>query len=123
MRATATSSAATSRPKQDVVVALGSEPCCKQPDGFVLCPLGVQFYSKRPLRDCALLELDVAIPGRGKSCKTVSCTGAVVRCEKERSNDMYRVWIKFLDLDKKHADKIKCCSKNGGHLCCFCENF
>lgn len=92
---------------------------------FHLCPLGVQFYSGKPLREFDLFEfnLDMDKAGKKKANVPVKCTGAVVRCQPEKEKSRYRVWIQFLDLPKDTREKIRCVSRNGKHLCCYCENF
>lgn len=95
------------------------------PETFRLCPLGVQFYSSKPMKEFDLFEfnLDLDAAGKKKSKSPTSCTGAVVRCEQEKENDRYRVWIHFVDLPKTAREKIRCVSRSGKHLCAYCENF
>lgn len=98
-------------------------PCNCQGDKFQLCPLGMQFDSPQPLKPFDLYEFNVQVPGRANSAQSVTCTGAVVRCQREKKRGPYRVWIQFLDLPAKAREKIKCCSKKGKYQCCYCENF
>jgi hypothetical protein len=110
--------------KQAVDVFVGGKKCCKQPPEFRLCPLGLQFYSPRKLDDLTLMEFNLSVPSSKRGKKTqVTCTGAVVRCQREKPRGAYRVWIKFLDLPDSAKKRIHCVSRNGKHLCCFCENF
>lgn len=107
---------------KDVQVYIGGKKCGQQPQTFSLCPLGLQFYSSRKLTDLSLLEFNLNVPGRGRG-KTVKCTGAVVRCEHQRKDKRYRVWVQFLDLPAQAREQIRCVSRDGKHLCCYCENF
>jgi hypothetical protein len=110
--------------KKGVEIFVGKKKCCQQPQTFQLCPLGLQFYSPKKLEDLTLLEFNLAIPAEGRKKKeSVTCTGAVVRCQHEKAADRYRVWIKFLDLPENARESIRCVSRDGKHLCCFCENF
>jgi hypothetical protein len=108
--------------RQNVEIFVGKQKCCSQPETFSLCPLGLQFYSPRKLADLSLLEFSLAIPGARRT-KPVTCTGAVVRCEHQKKDKRYRVWVQFLDLPEKAREKIRCVSRDGKHLCCYCENF
>ena len=110
----------------EVEVFLGKKKCCQQSQNLQLCPLGLQFYSPRKLEDLTLLEFNLTIPGKGRAKKpeTVTCTGAVVRCQREKeTDDQYRVWIKFLDLPERARERIKCVSRDGKYLCSYCENY
>ena len=115
------------KPNQNVLVQVGDRRSCKQPGEFRLCPLGLQFYSEKPLREFDLLEFNLADPGKQngkKSAKTIKCTGAVVRCQADKKDNLrYKVWIQFLDLPKKTREKLNCVSHDGKHLCDYCENF
>lgn len=94
-----------------------------QPQTFHMCPLGMQLYSPQALADFTVLEVEVDVPRKKGPPEKVVCTGAVVRCQYEKSKDRYRVWIKFLDLDPAVSERIRCTSKDGQHLCSYCENF
>ena len=108
-----------------VVVHVCDEAHPQPSNTFHLCPLGLQFYSAKPIREFDLFEfkLDLAGAKKGGRKLPVQCTGAVVRCQQEKKGDRYRVWIQFLDLPKSAREKIQCCSRDGKHLCCYCENF
>lgn len=97
--------------------------CADQPaEGFTLCPLGLQFFSPKPLKEFDLFEMSVDV-GAGKKKKAMKCTGAVVRCQEQKEASRYKVWVQFLDLPKDTRDQIKCVAKDGKHLCSYCENF
>lgn len=106
--------------KNNVEIFVGNKSCGDQPESFTLCPLGLQFYSPKKLTDLSLLEFNLNLGGRKKP---VTCTGAVVRCQHERKDKRYRVWVQFLDLPDAAREKIRCVSRDGKHLCCYCENF
>lgn len=110
----------------NVEIFVGRKKCCQESKPFQLCPLGLQFYSPKRIEDLTLMEFHLALPREGAKRKPeqITCTGAVVRCQREKSDDRnYRVWIKFLDLPDHARERIRCVSRNGKHLCCFCENF
>lgn len=93
---------------------------------FKMCPLGIQFTTDRRVRPFDLFEfsLDLNEVGRHeKASAPAQCTGAVVKCRKQRGRDEYRVWIKFLEIPEGARDRIACVSKEGRHLCHNCENF
>lgn len=117
--------AATPSPngKRPVTVFLEQDHAEDQPPTFQLCPLGLQFYSPRALEDFSVLELDIDVPAADGKPEKINCTGAVVRCQYEKEQDRYRVWLKFLDLPERARERIRCASKDGQHLCSYCENF
>lgn len=123
MRAAATKS--HSKPATPAVICVGDDSHPQQQETFNLCPLGMQFYSCKPLREFDLFEFNLQVNGdaRGRRGAPVKCTGAVVRCLHEKENERYRVWIQFLDVPKRARDKIRCVCKSGKHLCSYCENF
>lgn len=89
-----------------------------------MCPLGLQFVTSQRLRPFDLFEFSLDLDEVGRRSKTpTQCTGAVVKCRKQPKQDKYRVWIKFLDIPEDARDRIECVSKNGKHLCHYCENF
>jgi hypothetical protein len=94
-----------------------------QPATFNLCPLGVQFYSPKPLAEFALLELDVDVTNASGQPSKITCQGAVVRCQREPEPNRYRIWVKFIDMPEGAMECIRCSSKDGQHLCTYCENF
>ena len=109
--------------RREVRVFLDNGPADTQPGTFNLCPLGVQFYSPRPLAEFQLLELDVdTTDGAGKTAK-VTCKGAVVRCQREPQPDRYRIWVKFIEVPPEAQERLRCTAKEGGHLCSHCQNF
>ena len=86
-------------------------------------PLGVQFYSPKPMDEFQLLELDVdATDDQGNATK-VTCKGAVVRCQREPQPNRYRIWVKFIEVPEGTQEHLRCTAKGGGHLCSHCENF
>jgi hypothetical protein len=121
MRASAASASTQDRP---VTVFVGEQDRMKQPEGFRLCPLGVQFYSTHKIAEFELMEFKVQVPGNGKRKRSeIMATGVVVNCKPEKGNARFRVWIKFLDLPEADKDRIECVAKSGKHLCPYCENF
>lgn len=121
----ATNSATAEPEKKPIVVHVCGNDNTQPAEDFKMCPLGLQFYSCKPLREFDLFEfnLDLDQAKARKRSVPVKCTGAVVRCEQEKENNRYRVWIQFLDLPKSARGKLECVCKAGKHLCSYCENF
>ena len=110
-------------PKREVKVFVEKDHPEVQPATFNLCPLGVQFYSPKPMEEFQLLELDVdTTDAQGKATK-VTCQGAVVRCQCEPQPNRYRIWVKFIEVPEGAQERLRCTAKEGGHLCSHCENF
>jgi hypothetical protein len=109
--------------KRPVTVIVDHEHVEHQPATFQLCPLGLQFYSPRALEEFAVLELDINVPAAHGRSERITCTGAVVRCQYDKEHDRHRVWLKFIDLPDAARERIHCASKDGQHLCSYCENF
>jgi hypothetical protein len=119
--------ATTPRPKKpthdDVLVFVDEKTDgTAQPDTFHLCPLGCQFYAPRKMREFDVLEFAIDIPMGKKGMKRQTCTGTVVRCQRE-DKDRYRIWLHFLDLPASSRKHIQCVSKTGKYLYNYCENF
>jgi hypothetical protein len=109
---------------EPVTVFVGKKDKVKQPEGFRLCPLGVQFYSSHKIQEFECMEFKIQVPGNGKrKSSEITATGVVVNCKQEKSNARFRVWIKFLDLPEADKSRIQCVAKSGKHLCPYCENF
>ena len=115
---------ATRKGSGGVVVEVAGKSESQPTESFNLCPLGLQFYSTTKLKQFDLFEFNLAIAGgRKKAGVPVTCTGAVVKCRREKNDPRYRVWIQFLDLPKATREKIRCVARDGKHLCSYCENF
>jgi hypothetical protein len=113
----------TTAVRKDVTVYMGDRGAgIAQPQDFRLCPLGCQFYSSRKIREFDILEFAIDLPS-GKKQRRHTCTGAVVRCEKERDQDLYRVWLHFLDMPKASRQHLRCMAKKGDYLCQNCAMF
>ncbi len=116
-----TTNASLPRSLQVFVDDATSQPSGSEP--FTLCPLGLQFYSAKPLAEFDLMQFDVDVPPSAtEPAERISCTGAVVRCAKVR-DERYRIWIKFIDLPERARTRIHCASKDGQTLCSYCENY
>ncbi|MFH0953928.1 MAG: hypothetical protein V1873_06330 [Verrucomicrobiota bacterium] len=112
----------TSR-KKPVTVVVDRRKTIPQPDGFRVCPLGIQFYSTKPLARFKLLSFNISVSGNGKGSGRISCCGAVVHCLRDAKKGCYRIWVKFLDLPKSKEKQIRCVAKSSRLLCPYCENF
>lgn len=107
---------------EKVVVMVEGGNGITQPQTFVLCPLGVQFYTDHPLREFDLMSFE--LHPSDETTPPVHCTGAVVRCQQvDAPEGRYRVWLKFLDAPEQTCEQLKCTARKGGHLCSDCENF
>ena len=111
------------RVKREVNVFVDEDRPQGQPETFSLCPLGVQFYSEKPMAEFQLLDVDVEAKNAAGKPVRVNCKGAVVRCQREPQPNRYRIWVKFVDLPEKTRESIRCTARNGQHLCSYCENF
>ncbi len=114
------------RKNEDVLVYQASERAIKQPDTFQLCELGLQFYAISPLPECRLLDLEFVLPLQEseEAAETIQCTGVVVQCmESNNGTDLYRVWVKFIDLPDVTAKRIREFTVSRHLTCPFCANF
>ncbi|HRZ11722.1 MAG TPA: PilZ domain-containing protein [Kiritimatiellia bacterium] len=116
-------SASPAKKQEPVSVFVCGDQPVEQPEGFRVCPLGVQFYSPRKIQEFQIMEFRVAIPGRKNTSEEIQCSGVVVHCKPLEGRDLFRIWIKFLDLPDSKRDQIRCMAKAGKHLCPYCENF
>jgi hypothetical protein len=94
-----------------------------QTDDFHLCPLGLQFHVQHPLEPFSILEVNIEAPDENGYPHRISCTGAVVRCQPDKSSGRYRVWLQFLDLPSDTRERLRCTAVHGKFLCSYCMNF
>ncbi|OQA24328.1 MAG: hypothetical protein BWY59_02243 [Verrucomicrobia bacterium ADurb.Bin345] len=115
----------STRSQQPVTVVVGGQKTgVKQPETFRVCPLGIQFYSKKSMPEFELIEFRIEVPGKnGSGPEQVTCTGVVVHSRLDKETQLYRVWIKFIDLPESKRDRIHCVAKESSFLCPYCENF
>ncbi len=107
-----------------VLVYCGDHDALKQPSTFQFCPLGVQLYTRQPIPEFEVLEFKIDVPAENNDTRELVCTGIVVHCRLEEENaDLYRVWIKFIDLSPDACDAIQNVSREKKHICPFCRNF
>jgi len=111
--------------REDVLVFHGDEhEGVTQPGTFQCCPCGVQLYNRRKLPTYELVEFTLEFPEVGnESGQALSCTGIVAQCQFEESVNLYRIWVKFLDLPKSVQDRLRTLTQALDLLCPFCENF
>ncbi len=105
------------------VLVYADDEAVAQPETFKFCPLGVQFYTRKKYDECSIHEFSVDVEGDGRAPERISCSGVVVDCCKSGDGEMYRVWMKFLDLPETASDRIHCLVKSTEFLCPFCENY
>lgn len=104
------------------VIAHGEKPV-GQPEGFRICPLGLQFYFPRKIPKFEIVDFRLAKNGNGRKPKEVYCSGVVVHCLRVEDRRMFRIWVKFLDLSKTQQNQIRVMARAGKHLCPYCMNF
>jgi hypothetical protein len=109
--------------RKPVTVVLGNRKSVRQPDGFRICPLGIQFYSTKPIARFKLLDFQISMSRNGDGSGKIHCCGAVVHCRRDSRKGCYRIWVKFLDLPKSKEKQIQCAAKSARLLCPYCENF
>ena len=93
----------------------------RQPEEFVLCPFGVQFYSLRELAPHSPVELSVRVTGGGNGADAYTCLGVTIESVKDDGRDMYCTFIKFLHVPAVLYPAIRCEGPSGAHICNFCE--
>ncbi len=108
----------------NVLVYMNGHDATRQPGTFQFCPLGIQFYVREPLQQYEVLECRVNITGGDSDASNnVICTGLVVNCCLDPETELYRVWVKFIDLPLQSCAHIQRLSRENQLLCSFCENF
>ncbi len=109
----------------DVMIYYDDEAGQPQPSTFRLCPLGVQFYASHPIAECSLIELTLAVPGTADDhSEPVKCVGYIAQCcAPDNGSDMFRIWVKFLDLTSEIQDRLQTVCNARQLKCPFCENF
>ena len=113
------------REREEVLVFHGDErEGVTQPRTFQCCPLGAHLYNRRELPTYELVEFSLEFPGEDDDPgQMLSCTGVVVQCEFDESVDLYRIWVKFLDLPESVRDKLHLLTQQLDRLCPFCASF
>jgi hypothetical protein len=110
------------KPSKQVTVSLNGKRGSKQGEGFVLCPLGLQYYAKKPVAEFTVMDFQLSAD-QTKTGHAIACQGVVVSCQRQTSPSRYKVWIKFLDLPEKDREQIRCTAKKGKFICSYCANF
>ena len=111
--------------RDDVLVYLGEETGMAQPDTFRLCPLGLQFYTSNPMDECRLVELTFTVPADDHAeQEKITCTGLVAQCcEPDNGQNLYRVWVKFLDVPESTLERLKTLCTGHDLICPYCSNY
>ena len=116
--------AAARGPRSDVLVFLeGESRGVRQPVAFQCCPLGVHFYSRRPVELYRLVEFTMAVPDASSGERHISCVGVVAGSAFDVGTSMYRICVKFLDVPEEARQQLEHFSRGAGLLCPYCENF
>ncbi len=123
-----TAEKSTARPsrkksKHPVTLVLGARKDVRQPESFRVCPLGMQLCSPHPLPQFEMLSFTIDTADTDNQPKQITCTGFVANCQPEKDSDLYRIWIKWMDLQEEDRQCIQRISKHTEHLCPYCENF
>lgn len=106
-----------------VLVYLGGDHAVEQPASFRCCPLGVQFCSREQVGQYDIVDVKVRVPQGAGMTDEVSCSGIVVRCERETDPAMFRVVIYFLDPPEAVRNHLHSIAKDSDLLCPYCANF
>ncbi|MBU0677071.1 MAG: hypothetical protein KJ626_03065 [Verrucomicrobia bacterium] len=106
----------------DVVVFLNDEKAVKQPEGFRCCPLGIQFFSEKPVEQYRIVSFRLEIP-QGQNSSSVECAGTIVKSIRDDDSGMYRNWISFLDIPDEIRSDLECKSRESGLFCPYCQNY
>jgi len=106
-----------------VMVFLSEEDALPQPQAFQFCPLGIQFYSPKPLAKLQFMDLSLHFPNDDGTSEEVSCLGIVANCQEEQDQATYHIWVKFLDLPESAKGRIQCQACDTKLLCPLCENY
>lgn len=117
-RAVSAPSAASKIPV-DVIVEGGRKT--SQPDDMHICPLGIQIYTSKPMKEFTELAFDLSLPDARGRARDVKCTGTVVHCVPVKGTRQYRIWIHFTDLPANARDQIRCTSSHGNRRCGYCD--
>ena len=110
-------------PHERVFVYHGEEEAVPQPHSFQFCPLGIQVYNRREVALYELVEFTMELPSDSGDPERISCTCLVVNCSYEEKSELYRIWMKFLDLPESACQRIHQLTRTSKYLCPFCENF
>lgn len=109
--------------EEKVEVQLEGVDGVSQPEDFVLCPFGVQFYSSRALEPHNPVELSVKV-GDGNGAGEAShytCLGVTIDSVKARKRDLFCTFIKFLHVPEDLYPVIRCDGPSEAHICNFCN--
>ncbi len=109
--------------KRDVVVFDTQGDSTRQPRNFQCCPLGIQLYTHKPVDEFQVLDLRFDVNDSDNNPIEINCSGVVVRCTLDEKQDLYRLWVKFLNLPVETHSKLLEITRDEAHLCPFCENF
>ena len=102
-----TSQRQTSVAREPVTVVLDGDESVTQPDAFRVCPLGIQFYSPKPLPEFEILEFDISIPGKATAPARRSRAPESWSTAPEKDPPCYRIWVKFLDLPEAKSEPAR----------------
>ncbi|HBA82910.1 MAG TPA: hypothetical protein DCZ95_02335 [Verrucomicrobia bacterium] len=110
--------------KQPVDLFIGNnDEAVHQPDSFRVCPLGMQLTSPRSIPAFEILSFTIDVPEDNGQLRQIDCCGVVVNCQPEKDSELFRIWIKFIDMTEKDRQSIHQIAKTSKHLCPYCENF
>ncbi len=112
-----------SKGKTPIHVKLGKHNLVQPSETFRVCPLGLQFYSPKKVADFRVMDFKMQVAAAGGGTTEVACAGVVVHCQKEKASNLYRVWVKFMDLAKEKSDRLHCVAKHADAICPHCENY
>ena len=93
----------------------------RQPEEFVLCPFGVQFFSVRSLDRHIPVELSVKVSNGAREPQTYTCLGVTIDSVKTNGRHLYCTFIKFLHVPASLYPQICCEGPSDAGICNFCD--
>lgn len=104
-----------------IEVALEGVDGVRQPEDFVLCPFGVQFFSSRSLEPHNPVELSVRVSNGASEPTLYTCLGVTIDSVKANGRDLFCTFIKFLHVPSSLYPMIRCNGPGEADICDFCE--
>ena len=83
---------------------LGAEGV-QQPHTFRFCPLGIQFYSPKPLDEFQVLNFKLKVTQPGNGASEINCNGVVVECRGDRHTG-YLVSLVLTGLSRQSQERL-----------------
>ncbi|MCX7819667.1 MAG: hypothetical protein N2652_10770 [Kiritimatiellae bacterium] len=107
----------------EILVCWDQEETAQDRRGFRCCPLGVQFYTRRPLAMFKILMLDLCLPDGAGQEQRAKCEGIVVHTAPDTARGLHRIWVLFTNMPEEFRRRLQCWSKEAGTQCPHCMNY